>query len=150
MNETECGYCDPDTGCTCVLEVEPVRTEARGLARTGMLRRSPLKAKSQWRPERKPLRYRSKKTSAMYVERRLLVARILDERKLCEARWDDDCQIVSMDVHEILPRSQGGNITGGEDTEYLAVCRLCHDQIETHPQESHDRGFRRWSWEGNK
>ena len=84
----------------------------------------------------------------MYVSRRALVAAILDSRRLCEARWDENCQTVSMDVHEILPRSQGGRIVGGEAEEYLAVCRLCHDQIETHPQEAHDRGFRRWSWEG--
>ena len=85
----------------------------------------------------------------MYVERRTLVGLILESRPLCEARWDENCQIVSVDVHEILPRSQGGRIVGGESSEYLSVCRLCHDMIETHPNESHARGFRRWSWEGN-
>jgi hypothetical protein len=86
----------------------------------------------------------------IYVERRRLVAQLLDERQFCEAQWDDNCQQIAVDVHEILPRSQGGQIVGGDDSEYLAVCRLCHDQIETHPQESHERGFRRWSWEGSK
>jgi hypothetical protein len=57
--------------------------------------------------------------------------------------------MVSVDVHEILPRSQGGRIVGGDASEYLTVCRWCHDQIETHPTEAHARGFRRWSWEGN-
>lgn len=83
----------------------------------------------------------------MYVERRALVARLLQETPTCEARWDDGCTRRSVDVHEILPRSQGGRIVGGDRSEYLVVCRYCHDMIETHPEESHQRGFRRWSWE---
>jgi hypothetical protein len=71
----------------------------------------------------------------------------LDQRPLCEARWDRGCTSISVDVHEILPRSQGGRIVGGKDEEYLCVCRYCHDQIETNPEESHERGFRKWSWE---
>ena len=115
--------------------------------RKPLQRRTPLKAKQPWRPERKPLRKRSKKMSAIYVERRKLVSDILSTRSACEARWDAGCQHTSVDVHEILPRSQGGRIIGGEPDEYLAVCRWCHDQIETHPNEAHERGFRRWSWE---
>jgi hypothetical protein len=115
--------------------------------RKPLQRRTPLKAKQPWRPERKPLRKRSKKMSAIYVERRKLVSNILSTRSACEARWDAGCQRLSVDVHEILPRSQGGRIIGGEPDEYLAVCRWCHDQIETHPNEAHERGFRRWSWE---
>lgn len=112
-----------------------------------LARSAPLRAKSPWRPERKPLRPRSKKMAETYKTRRILVRNILDERRLCEARWDDGCLIISHDVHEILPRSQGGRIIGGESSEYLAVCRYCHDEIETHPEEAHARGFRQWSWE---
>lgn len=86
----------------------------------------------------------------IYVERRRLVDQLLNERRFCEAQWDSNCQKMAVDVHEILPRSQGGRIVGGDSSEYLAVCRLCHDQIETNPAEAHDRGFRRWSWEGNE
>ena len=110
-------------------------------------RKTPLRAKSYWNPERKPLRKRSKKMQKVYVERRALVGRLLDERRICEAHWDEGCSMVSVDIHEILPRSQGGRIIGGDDSEYLAVCRYCHDMIETHPEESHTRGFRKWSWE---
>lgn len=123
----------------------------KGLRRSGPpVRRTPLQARQPWRPERKPLRHRSKKMSTIYVTRRALVQAILDERRLCEARWDDRCLVVSHDVHEILPRSQGGRIVGGDATEYLAVCRLCHGMIETNPIEAHTRGFRRWSWENEQ
>lgn len=115
--------------------------------RSSLRRLTPLRARTPWRPERQPLRRRSRRMETIYRERRTLVARILDERRICEARWDDRCQMASVDVHEILPRSQGGRIIGGADSEYLAVCRWCHDQIETHPAEAHERGFRRWSWE---
>lgn len=118
-------------------------------SRRPLQRKTPLRSKKQWRPERKPLRHRSAKMSKMYVERRALVGEILNQRPLCEARWDDGCTHLSVDVHEILPRSQGGRIIGGDASEYLAVCRYCHDQIETNPLQSHDRGFRRWSWEGH-
>ena len=93
------------------------------------------------------LQHRSKKTAKLYVARRLFVAETLEARPVCEAHWDAKCQIRSVDVHEILPRSQGGLIVGDEPENYLAVCRWCHDQIETHPEEAHRRGFRRWSWE---
>lgn len=90
------------------------------------------------------------KTQRMYVERRKLVAELLRDTPTCEARWDDGCTRRTVDVHEILPRSQGGKIIGGERHEYLVVCRHCHDMIETNPQAAHDRGFRRWSWESSE
>lgn len=93
------------------------------------------------------LRHRSRKVARLYVDRRLFVAETLEARPRCEARWDDRCTGRSVDVHEILPRSQGGLIVGDDPSNYLAVCRWCHDQIETHPEEAHARGFRRWSWE---
>lgn len=83
----------------------------------------------------------------IYVERRALVEELLNQRSICEAKWDDSCTRIAVDVHEILPRSQGGRIVGGDPSEYLCVCRWCHDQIETHPEEAHERGFRKWSWE---
>jgi hypothetical protein len=83
----------------------------------------------------------------LYVARRIFVAETLAARPICEARWDDGCQVNSVDIHEILPRSQGGLIVGDDPSIYLAVCRHCHDMIEEHPFEAHARGFRRWSWE---
>lgn len=93
------------------------------------------------------LRPRSKKTAKLYVARRLFVAETLEARPLCEARWDERCTVLAVDIHEILPRSQGALIVGDDPSIYLAVCRWCHDQIETHPMQAHKRGFRRWSWE---
>lgn len=93
------------------------------------------------------LRHRSRKTAKLYVARRIFVAETLEARPICEARWDDGCQRRSVDVHEILPRSQGGLIVGDEPENYLAVCRYCHDMIETHPHAAHARGFRKWSWQ---
>jgi hypothetical protein len=110
-------------------------------------RGKPLQAKNPWRPVRKPLAHRSKKMTKIYKTRRILVQDLLDQRPLCEVRWNQQCQRVSVDVHEILPRSQGGNIIGGDANEYLTTCRWCHDQIDRYPQEAHDRGFRMWSWE---
>jgi hypothetical protein len=122
------------------------KTPSLSNAAPTITRKTPLR-RTEWRPTRKPLRSRSKKTAALYVKRRQFVADTLSQRPVCEARWDHNCTRRSVDVHEILPRSQGGRIVGGDSSEYLAVCRWCHDQIETHPQEAHDRGFRRWSWE---
>lgn len=110
-------------------------------------RRTPLR-RTAWNPVRTPLRQRSKKTANTYIKRRALVARLLEQRRICEARWDEDCSVVTVDVHEILPRSQGGRIVDAPDHTYLVVCRYCHDKIEANPQQAHDRGFRRWSWEG--
>jgi len=83
----------------------------------------------------------------IYVERRKLVDRLLNERPICEARWDAGCNRAAVDVHEIKRRSGGGKIVGGDDSDYLCVCRYCHNQIECNPQIAHDRGFRLWSWE---
>jgi hypothetical protein len=146
MSPNRCANCGAeqydDHASTCPDRIKPVARQYSSLTR-----RTPLKAKQPWRPQRKPLKHRSAKTARIYVERRALVKELLESTPHCEARWDDGCTVRSVDVHEILPRSQGGRIVGGERSEYLVVCRYCHDKIETHPTEAHERGFRRWSWE---
>jgi hypothetical protein len=95
----------------------------------------------------KGLRARSLKTEELYVERRKFVERFLAEHVWCEVIWDNQCRLKAQDVHERLPRSAGGKIVGGEDDQYVATCRYCHDMIGSYPQEAHRRGFRKWSWE---
>jgi hypothetical protein len=101
------------------------------------------------RRPRKKLAFRSKKMAKLYVERRTFVAELLAARPECQAKWDAKCTRQSVDVHEILPRSQGGKIVDADLSNFLAVCRYCHDMIETHPHQAHERGFRKWSWEEN-
>ncbi|MFM9026628.1 MAG: hypothetical protein ACKOQ6_01360 [Bacteroidota bacterium] len=112
------------------------------------LKRTPLKSKNK-----KPLRKRSKKTEDIYVERRKFVARILNERPLCEAcvvfaKHDGKAtynQHLSRDVHELVRRSQGGSILDEENV--LAVCRPCHYRITTNPQLAFDLQLAKRSWE---
>ena len=96
---------------------------------------------------RSALKPRSKKMEQIYKERRPFVEKFLSEHPLCQVYWDNNCFERSVDVHEIKPRSAGGKIVGGDESEYLAVCRYCHMQIDNYPQEAHRRGFRKWSWE---
>ena len=89
---------------------------------------------------------------AKYVERRKIVARLLEERPACEA-----CKSLagyreervytlrqSGDIHEIINRSQGGDIL--EESNLLAVCRTCHTWITSHPHEAQHVGLHLPSW----
>ena len=55
------------------------------------------------------------------------------------------CGRASVDVHEILPRSRGGNIVPIEDDEsnFLALDRDHHAWITTHPKEAKILGYSR-------
>ena len=87
------------------------------------------------------MRYRSKKTTRAYVQRRKLVAEILDDA-VC-AR----CQSArATEVHEILTRARGGSILDKDNC--VALCHNCHSFITVNPKQAHDEGFMRHSWEG--
>lgn len=100
-----------------------------------------------------PLRHRSKKTSAKYVERRKIVERLLKERPFCEACpvfAEHDAKVAyirrpSQDIHELVRRSQGGSIL--EEGNLLAVCRPCHTRIGNNPQLAFDLGLAKHGWE---
>lgn len=85
--------------------------------------------------------------------RRKFVAEILADRPGCEAcgvfaRHDGKAvyvQLPARDVHELIRRSQGGDILDGENV--LAVCRPCHDRIGRYPQLAFDLGLARHGWE---
>jgi len=110
------------------------------------MKRSPLK-RSRPSYQRTPLRrsqglrQRSAKTQAVYEIRRPLVARLLEERPLCER-----CQMArSEDVHELCPRGRGGSVT--LESNCVALCRACHAHIHAHPAESERDGWlisRKW------
>ena len=109
--------------------------------RKGLSQNKPLKAnkgleaRTQLKTS-KGVNARSKKTTDKYVERRKLVADLLKRRPHCEA-----CDLYNMfnfanlgqvndssEVHEIVLRSQGGDIL--DESICLAVCRRCHARVD--------------------
>jgi 5-methylcytosine-specific restriction endonuclease McrA len=101
------------------------------------------------------MRYRSKKKEAEYRLRRPLVARLLEERPLCEAcpkfAEHDQKQLYtrnrSQDIHEIVRRSQGGSIL--DENNLMAVCRNCHNRIGSHPALAFELGLAKHGWTTN-
>jgi len=99
------------------------------------------------------MRRRSAKKEAEYRERRVLVARLLEERPLCEAcpvyAKHDGAALYqhkrSVDLHELVRRSQGGSIL--DEDNIICVCRDCHRRIGNHPQEAFDLGLAKHGWE---
>lgn len=99
------------------------------------------------------MRHRSAKKEAEYRLRRPLVARLLSERPWCEAcpvfaAHDGKATYArrpSVDVHELVRRSQGGSILDEENL--MCVCRDCHRRIGNHPQLAFDLGLARRGWE---
>lgn len=99
------------------------------------------------------MRHRSPKKEAEYRLRRPLVARLLSERPWCEA-----CPVFaahdgkvtytrrpSVDVHELVRRSQGGSIL--DEANLMCVCRDCHRRIGNYPQLAFDLGLSLHGWE---
>jgi 5-methylcytosine-specific restriction endonuclease McrA len=99
------------------------------------------------------MRYRSPKKEAEYRIRRPLVARLLEERPLCEACpvfAEHDEKLIyrrnaSMDVHELVRRSQGGSIL--DESNLMCVCRPCHTRIGNNPQLAFDLGLAKHGYE---
>ena len=91
--------------------------------------------------KRSRLKPRSKKMAAKYVERRKLVEKLLKERPQCEAKVPDVCTGKSVDLHELLARSQGGSIL--DESNIICVCRACHDFVGTEVQKATEMGLRR-------
>ncbi len=99
------------------------------------------------------MRYRSKKREKEYVIRREVVERLLSERPICEAcpkfaKYDGKVSYVrrgSVDIHEIVRRSQGGSII--DEPNLMAVCRDCHHRIGNYPALAFELGLAKHSWE---
>lgn len=99
------------------------------------------------------MKRRSAKKEAEYRLRRPLVARLMEERPLCEAcpvfAAHDEVAVYrrnpGCDVHEIVRRSQGGSIL--DEDNLMVVCRPCHQRIGNYPQLAFDLGLAKRGWE---
>lgn len=99
------------------------------------------------------MRHRSKKKEAEYRLRRPLVEKLLSERQFCEAcpvfAEHDGLTIYqrqrSVDVHEIVRRSQGGSIL--DESNLMCVCRKCHNRIGNYPALAFELGLAKHSWD---
>jgi len=116
------------------------------------MKRTPLK-RSGGLKRGSPLKVRSKKREAEYVERRKLVAKMLDDHRYCQAcpvfaRHDGVIAYTrrgSVDIHELVRRSQGGSIL--DESNCIAVCRECHVRIGNYPQLAFELGLAKHGWE---
>jgi cytochrome c553 len=100
------------------------------------MKRSPLKRSGRLKP-------RSKKRQQLYARkggRRDFVASMLRRYPKCQASISARCEGRSVDVHELLARSQGGSILDEENC--IAVCRHCHDWIGNNPKKATIAGLR--------
>lgn len=96
---------------------------------------------------------RSKKTEQVYVERRKIVSSMLAEYPFCFAcpvfaKHDGLTTFIhkkSVDVHELVRRSQGGSILDEENL--VTVCRNCHSRIGAEPSLAFSLGLAKHSWE---
>lgn len=79
--------------------------------------------------------------SAVYVERRKLVAKLIEEHPACQRCKFD----WAVDVHEIKSRGRGGSIL--DESNCVTLCRECHDFLTTHPRQAEAEGLSVHSWD---
>ena len=99
------------------------------------------------------MRHRSKKKEAEYRLRRPLVEKLLSEKPWCEAclifaEHDGVATYIrarSVDIHEIVRRSQGGSII--DESNLMAVCRKCHSRIGNYPALAFELGLAKHAWD---
>ena len=89
--------------------------------------------------KRSPLRKRSKKRSKQETEYSKLRLLYLNDHEFCESRLPG-CSLKATDIHHKKGRV---NEDLTDITEWMAVCRSCHQWIETHPIEATELGFRK-------
>ena len=98
---------------------------------------------------RSTLPAQSEKRKAVAVQRRDMVREQLAARPWCEAEpligGEHRCDGRSVDIHELVRRSQGGDILDPDGV--LAVCRSCHDWIGRNPAEAIRLGLAKPAWE---
>lgn len=87
------------------------------------------------------MRARSKKMTKKYVQRRKLVAYMLEQYPMCQR-----CNAkASEEVHEVLSRARGGSIL--DINNCRALCHACHFWITTNPAEATRTGWLKNSWD---
>lgn len=101
---------------------------------TGVAKLSNIKPTAKAKPIAPHSQKRSKE-ERIYLGKRLI---FLKEHPMCQAHLPGLCSEYSTDIHHKQGRV-GDNLL--DETEWLAVCRGCHEWIEAHPQEAKDRGF---------
>jgi hypothetical protein len=89
--------------------------------------------------KRSPLKRRSKKRSKQEAEYSKLRLLYLTKNYFCEARLPA-CSLTATDIHHKKGRV---NEDLTDNTEWMAVCRSCHNWIETHPIEATELNFRK-------
>lgn len=126
------------------------------MKRTPLQRKTPLRARTPLQvrplergattlPRATRIQPRSPRRQAAMVDRRKLVAQLLKERPVCEARWA--CRGArAVDVHERLKRSRGGNILDPAQAHMVTLCRACHELTESRPAEATRRRMLLPSW----
>ena len=91
--------------------------------------------------KRTALRPRSKKRAAEMVQRRKLIAELLERFPWCaRCYWAR-----SVDLHELKNRSQGGDFLDRE--QIVTLCRECHQWVTENPAQAHESGWTFWSHE---
>jgi len=128
-----------------------------------MKRKKPLKAKTPLKRTESlktgslkrggKINHRSEKMKKTYEQRRPFVEKVLSENPYCQAcgvfaKHDGKVTFVqnkSVDVHELVRRSQGGSIL--DESNVIAVCRPCHQRIGNYPELAINLGLSKHSWE---
>lgn len=113
------------------------------MKRTELKRSRRLEAKTGLKRTAR-LRARSKKTAAQYVDRRALVAEMLEDRPRCQLNFPG-CWGEATCVDEIKSRARRGSIT--DPANCLPACGPCNTYKEDHPAEALARGLARHAWE---
>jgi|SRR6478735_3240347 len=101
------------------------------------------------------MRHRSAKKEAEYKLRRPFVKSMLEDFPICQACavWarHDGHSVVrerqSVDVHELVRRSQGGSILDRDNC--ITVCRPCHFRINAEPALAVELGLAQWGMRSN-
>ena len=88
---------------------------------------------------KKPLAPRSKKRSKQESEYSSKRKIFMLEHPMCQANISGLCTHKSTDVHHKAGRV--GSLLLDE-SKWMAVCRTCHQWIETHPIEATEKGWR--------
>ena len=81
---------------------------------------------------KKPMRLQSSKIMKLNAAYSVLREQFLKHHPCCQARIPG-CSIVATDIHH--KKGRVGKLFL-DDSEFLAVCRMCHAWIEVHPQEA--------------
>jgi hypothetical protein len=81
---------------------------------------------------KKPLSPRSSKQEKLDALYSILRKKYLENHPMCEARLPG-CGLSSTDIHHKAGRTGDRYL---DDTDFLSVCRVCHQWIELHPTEA--------------